>query len=491
MTLGQLLLYVGIAAIFVSLIVAFIFKKKNDWLTTYLQSFCGCLFLFSGWVKAVDPMGTAYKLENYFTEFESTFEGSWFSFIAPLFPLLSEYGIWLSVGTVVFEILLGIMLILGLFPKFTSWAFTLLILFFTGLTGFTYLTGYVPDGINFFEFSKWGEYNKTNMKVTDCGCFGDFLILEPKVSFLKDIFLLIPSFYFIFFHKKFHQLIENKAISRSIVGLSTLGLIVYCLSNYMWDLPQADFRPFNKGKDVKKQREAELDAMASIKILAWKLKNKESGKVVELSNDIYMKEFKNYPKAEWEVVDQIKSEPAIKASKISEMEFTNMDGNDVTDEILDSQESIFVIIAKKLEGKAVSSKVTVQDSIFAVDTIHLDNGNSELVKSFMGLEDKQVTKTNYKWDSKYIDNYKTKVVPLIQEAAKNKIKSYIVVGGADPTMINAFEEEVESGAQFLTADDILLKTIVRSNPGITLWKGGKILNKWHISQFPGYEKLDI
>ena len=71
----------------------------------------------------------------------------------------------------------------------------LLVAFFTVLTGFTYLTGFVPDGSNFFDFGSWvGVHNENNMKVKDCGCFGDFIKLKPKTSFLKDVFLLFINF---------------------------------------------------------------------------------------------------------------------------------------------------------------------------------------------------------------------------------------------------------------------------------------------------------
>jgi uncharacterized membrane protein YphA (DoxX/SURF4 family) len=175
MTLGTLVLVVAIAAVLLTVLIGIFFKDDmNNWIVSLLQNFCGVLFIFSGWVKAVDPLGTAYKMEQYFAEFQGTFEDTTLSFMAPLFPTLSEYAIGFSVGMIVFEIILGLMLLLGSWPKVTAWAFFLLVLFFTFLTGFTYLTGYVPEGVNFFQFGKWGPYVETNMKVTDCGCFGDF-----------------------------------------------------------------------------------------------------------------------------------------------------------------------------------------------------------------------------------------------------------------------------------------------------------------------------
>jgi len=175
MTLGFLVSIIGGIALALTLLIGIVLREQKNWLMTYAQSFVGALFIFSGFVKAMDPLGTAYKMEQYFVEFESTFSETWLSFIAPLFPALSEASITFSVVMIVFEIVLGLMILIGSSPRFSSWAFFLLVAFFTFLTGFTYLTGYVPNGVNFFEFGQWTAFEETNMKVTDCGCFGDFL----------------------------------------------------------------------------------------------------------------------------------------------------------------------------------------------------------------------------------------------------------------------------------------------------------------------------
>ena len=155
MTFTGVVIYVAIAAAILTLILKFGTDRVKHILLSFLQNFCGILFLFSGWVKAVDPMGTAFKMEQYFTEFQATFDGTALDFLTGIFPVFSEYSIAFSVFMIVYEMVVGVMLIIGSRRKLASWLFFLLIVFFTVLTGFTYLTGYVPSTSNFFSFSEW------------------------------------------------------------------------------------------------------------------------------------------------------------------------------------------------------------------------------------------------------------------------------------------------------------------------------------------------
>jgi len=494
LTLSSLLILVGIAAIVLTAITGFIFKGHKSWLMTYVQNFCGALFVFSGWVKAIDPLGTAYKMGDYFDEFFNTFSETWLSFLAPIFPFFAEHAIWFSVAMIIFEIVLGIMLIIGAKPKFTAWSFLLLVGFFTVLTGFTYLTGYVPDGSNFFDFSSWaGVHNENNMKVKDCGCFGDFIKLKPKTSFFKDVFLLFPAVYFMFRHKDMHQWFTEKNRKR-ILGFTTGLLLAYCLNNFIFNLPHADFRPFKKETNIRAQKQLEEDAMASVKITHWILKNKQDGKIVELPNAQYMKEFKSYPKAEWEIVDQKKTKPSIEASKISEMEFEDIvEGYDVTSDIFDSDEASIMVVSYKLKGEAIPNSWMIKDTIFNIDTVSILEGKTEttqIVRSIKEIRDKKVDGYDYTWDSGFLEDYKSKILPLANEASKSGIPVRIMVGGADKNQINALKEAVGlENVQFCKADDILLKTIVRSNPGVLLIKDGIILDKWHKKRLIDFKSM--
>src|SRR5699024_4835047 len=117
----------------------------------------GLLFMFSGFVKMVDPIGFSYKLQEYFGPGVFNLE-----FLVP-------YTLIIAIILVIFELLLGVVLLLGYARKFTKWALLLLIIFFTFLT----------------------FYSAYFNKVTDCGCFGDAIPLTPWQSFGKDVVLLL------------------------------------------------------------------------------------------------------------------------------------------------------------------------------------------------------------------------------------------------------------------------------------------------------------
>ncbi len=493
MTLGNLVVNIGIVAVVLTAAMAF-FKRDiiNNWLMSLLQNFCGALFIFSGWVKAVDPLGTAYKMEQYFDEFYTTFESTWFGFIAPIFPVFSKYAIWFSVFMIVFEIVLGVMLIIGARKKLTAWAFFLLVLFFTFLTGFTYLTAYVPNDINFFQFASWSAFNENNMKVTDCGCFGDFIKLKPKISFFKDIFLLIPAIYFVLRSKDMHQLF-GKQVRDGITLMSTILLLVYCWSNYIWDLPHMDFRPFKKSADVAQIRQDEEASMAAVQITAWKLKNKDTGEEVVFSNDEYMGNLTKYM-GEYNVLEQIQGEPEITPTKISEFEVTDLDGNDLTDQILYDEKAHFLIVNYSLKGDPSIEKRTVSDSLFVSDTVITFDPESQLsdtqiVQRFDKLVEREESYVNQNWNKAYIKKHKEQLKPFTDAAKADGYRVLMAIGKSDPEAIMDFNAATGLDIEYGMADDILLKTIVRSNPGVVLWKNGKILDKWHIRKLPDYEEV--
>lgn len=487
MNLGSLLLLIGTIAIVLTLISSMVIRGKKNWILQFLQYFSGTLFIISGLVKAVDPLGTAYKMEQYFAEFESTFSATWMSWISPIFPFLSGHSAGFAIAMIVLEILLGIMLVLGTWKKLTAWAFFLLVVFFTILTGFTFLTGYVPSGGNFFDFSSWGPYTISNMRVTDCGCFGDFIKLEPRVSFYKDLVLLIPAVYFLFVYRSIYSLLSETYGRQITLGLGGL-VLVFCLYSTFWNLPVVDFRPFREQVNLRAQKIAEEDAQANVEITGWLLKHKETGEVKTVPNEEYMANLTTY-RGTWEVVDQVKSEPAIPITKISDFEVSDQEGNDMTYDILDAEGYSFMIVSYHLpEESAEETTVILQDTIWATDTI-IAAQDTQIVRRIEQIDQQTLQVQNIQWDPSFLDVFREKINPLLDQAVNDQIKSYLITSFSSPETLADFQEDSGFGHTIYLADDILLKTIIRSNPGIVLMKDGVILKKWHYRHLPSYDQI--
>jgi len=484
MGLGTIFIATAIAALLLTAFMDFGLHKVKNWILSFFQNFAGALFVFSGAVKAIDPLGTAYKMEQYFEQFEVVFAPTWFSFLAPLFPKLSEHAAGIAVFMIVFEIVLGLFLLTGAYRKFTAWAYLLLVVFFTFLTGFTYLTGYVPENVNFFQFGQWGEYVEANMKVTDCGCFGDFIKLKPKVSFFKDLFLLIPAFLFLFRSKHMHRLF-SAPVNLGLAIISTVLITVYCMSNFVWNLPDVDFRPFKVDVNIREQLQAERDALNAVDILAYKMTNKKTGESIELPYDQYMKEFQKYPAEEWEL-EQVKSEPTVAQTKISEFEVSDLQGNDVTEAILADSNYSFMVISYKLYGGQATINIKT-DTLYVPDTIR--TGNSiQINKKAVGVRNDTI-RTKIWDDEKFMKAWTEKINPILAAGKKEGLNGYAITAYLNAQTIGDFRQHIGADYPFFTADDILLKTIIRSNPGLILMKNGKVVMKWHYRQIPEYAKI--
>lgn len=280
-----------------------------------------------------------------------------------------------------------------------------------------------------------------------------------------------------------HQFFTSK-IRNIIVGVSIVGLLWYCASNYVWDIPANDFRPFKIGADVNAVRNIEMDAAAAVQITGWVLRNKNDDSVIELSYNDYMSNLANYPKTDWEVIEQIKTEPTIPKTKVSDFEIHNFEGTDYTDKYLENEKYHFMIVSHKSKFTAKQdSRVTI-DSFYVTDTIAAEDGTISLVRNFDHAESREEQFTDYIWDEDYLNDFTGDLKTFIESAQADGHEVSIVGGSLSaPTAVD-FQEDSGLNVEYYTADDILLKTIVRSNPGIVLWKDGKILYKWHQDKLP-------
>jgi uncharacterized membrane protein YphA (DoxX/SURF4 family) len=173
----------------------------------------GVLFIISGFIKANDTIGFSYKLEEYFEVFHT--------------PIFIPYAVLLAMVICIFEIMVGVVLLVGAYSKLNAWLLLLMIVFFTWLTGYSAITN----------------------KVTDCGCFGDAIKLKPVQSFLKDVVLLVFIVIIFIGHKHIKPLF-NQSIQTIGLGISLLVTTAFTLYTYMF-LPKIDFLPYKVGNNIR------------------------------------------------------------------------------------------------------------------------------------------------------------------------------------------------------------------------------------------------
>jgi uncharacterized membrane protein YphA (DoxX/SURF4 family) len=498
-SLSSLLIQFAIAGALLTALTVWAKKHKHIF-WTFLQHFVGVWFVFSGLVKAVDPIGTAYKMEDYFGAFETTFAGltNGLKGLAPLFPWLAKHSIGFSIGMIVFEIVLGIALIIGWRRKLTAWLFFLLMVVFTVLTGFTYLTGFVPTEANFFDFAQWGPYVKEQMRVTDCGCFGDFIKLDPKISFFKDLGLMVPAFLFLLWSRNTHEL-WTKRVRDIVTAVSTAVILFVCIQNTYFDLPMVDFRPFKIGSNVRERKE--LEGSAKVDILGWVLENTNTGEKMKFMEPVPGKitYYKEYTKEKgWKVKDQIKTDwyvlkdsvkTPITKTKVSDFAVESVENGEITDDLLAEPGYSMMIVAYKLYGSQQTEMVTVQDTIWATDTIAVSKDSTRFQQRVVSVQAKQVERKVFIPTPDYADFYTKSINPLAEAATKAGWKVYAITTYGDSENAADFARKVGAKYPFHRADDKLLKTIIRANPGVVIWKDGQVVDMYHHRHLPTFDKL--
>ena len=290
--------------------------KRNPLIITLLwicRIFVGGLFIFSGFIKANDPIGFSYKLEEYFLVFNLSF--------------LNSVSVWISIFLCALEIIFGSLLILGSKGKKVAWGLLLLIIFFTFLTFYS----------AFFEV------------VTSCGCFGDAIPLTPWQSFLKDL-VLLAFIIFIFIHReKIKPLIQN-GFTRGFVSFGIV-LISFGIGIYTYNyLPFMDFLPYKVGNNIPEQmvlpEGEEPDKYEHI----YTLKNKNTDEEKEVSDKVYMDE-EMWEDEDWEIVGDPKTKLVKKGYEIpiADLFISDNEGMDVTEEVLSEPYPTFLVVSTKVE----------------------------------------------------------------------------------------------------------------------------------------------
>ena len=353
------------------------------------------VFIFSGFVKAIDPLGSTYKFTDYFEAFGLDF--------------LSPIALGLAVVLSTAELVIGLNLLMGILSRFTSWALLIFMSFFTILTLFSALTN----------------------PVTDCGCFGDALILSNWQTFWKNTFFMVPTLIIFYGQKKFRPICSFAAESGIFIIFLLVGLI---LSIYTYrNLPVIDFRPYKIGTHIPTAMDipddAEVDEYETLFI--YEKEGVEQEFAVE-----------NIPYTDtaWKYVDR-KTTLLKKGYEPPIHDFTiaNYDGLDITDSVLNNSNYTFLVVAYNLDN----AKASGLDKINELAKIAKETGIN--VYGMTSSTSEKVNELNQSWNFTY---------------------------------------------DYHTTDEITLKTIVRSNPGLLLLKDGVIVNKWHYNNLPKADKLE-
>lgn len=367
----------------------------NKWLVALLKALLGAVFLFSGFVKAVDPLGTAYKITDYLTAFSmSALSGDDLT----LYASMAQAGV---------EMLLGICLLLSIYHRKSSFLALLFMVFYTPLTLYIALTD----------------------PVSDCGCFGDALVLTNWQTFWKNVVLLVLSI-LVYRSWRVHLNILHKRLEWMVllVGfLFSLALELQCL----WQLPVLDFRPYRIGASIPEGMVIPEDAPQSQWDTHFILKKDGVEKSFTLED---------YPDSTWTYVRTdtklIKKgyEPPIHDFSLMELET----GDDITDEVITDPGYVFLMVAHRIE-KA-------------------DEANVDLINEL------------FDYTQKY--GY-----------------GFYCLTSSQEEDIERWRDDTGAEYPFCLVDDITLKTIVRSNPGVVLIKDGVILQKWSNDQIPDEYQL--
>lgn len=278
----------------------------------FSRAIVGLLFIFSGLIKANDPLGFGYKLQEYFEVFHISF--------------LNDYAPAIAILLCTLEIVLGALLLLGFWAKEVAWGLLILIIFFTFLTFYS----------AFFEV------------VTSCGCFGDAIPLTPWQSFSKDLILLVLIT--VIFRQREHlaPLIKNKPTQDLISGFVVLLSLGFGLYTYNFQ-PIVDFLPYKIGNNIPALMVVPPGAPLDVYEITYNLKNKKTGEDKTMTDKEYLKTG-IWKDTNWEIV----GEPVNKLMKkgydvkIKDLKITDSQGTDYNKELLENPYYNLIVVAYDL-----------------------------------------------------------------------------------------------------------------------------------------------
>ena len=365
------------------------------------RTLLGLVFVFSGAVKAIDPLGTVYKIEDYLKAF-----GGFFTELLPL----AEVAAW---GLIILELLLGVCMLLNIRTLQTSWLALLFYLVMTPLTLYIALTN----------------------PVSDCGCFGDAIVLTNWQTFWKNVVLILLAILLVALRKHTRQLWSNWM--ELVLVVLTIVVAVAFMTWTRLHLPIKDFRPYKIGNHLPTLMEYPEDAEPDQYDISF----------------VYAKDgveqtftLENYPKGDttWTFVRQ--DSRLIKKGyepPIHDLEILNADYEDLTWDILESEEPVTLVVMYDL-AKADKSQIAKVEAL------------ASNLSPFASSPD---------------------TLPLQGESEG---AFYILTGSGTDDIINFSLEYPALSDYICTCDPVTLKTIVRANPGVIVLQNGTVIDKYNL-----------
>ncbi|WP_240047246.1 BT_3928 family protein [Hymenobacter nivis] len=353
----------------------------------------GALFVFSGLIKLNDPVGTAYKLEEYFEVFAKDF--------SPFFLQFKDAARFLSIFLSSLEVILGVAVLLRWFLRKTLWVLLALLVFFGFLT----------------------FYSAAFNKVTDCGCFGDFLKLTPWASFTKDL-VLLGLWAVVFWNQRFLRRTFAPGTTGLMMMTVATALAVGIGMRALGHQPYFDFLPYKVGNSIPQLMKAPEAAR-------YRYTFTRNGET---------KEFDAFPTdSTWKYQAMTVLNPEQSRPVITDFAVYDLEGNDVTKQILTGNKLILIV----------------------------QNSNKADRDRFLPIN------------------------ALLTAAEKSrKHIDVLAITSTSPAKFDAFRHDVNLAVPYYTADATVLKSMVRSNPGLMVLKNGKILAKYHYHDVPNLYEVE-
>lgn len=539
---SSLYITIGFSLVVLSLVTLIILKGM--FLFSYVsRALVGGLFIVSGLVKANDPWGFAFKLEEYFAPDGLSFDYPFFEFFEP-------YALELSILICIAEIVLGVAVIVGGKIKLTSWLLVVMMIFFSWLTWYT--TSCNDAQLAAMETGE--EFNR--QCVTDCGCFGDALrgsvgrSLTPIESFWKDLVLfyfvliifanqwkirlntvrenwaMVPAslIVIIFFSWVFGWLFPIFFATFTILGAFIIGnlnigkiekpwkmamfvaLVTFIFGLYTTlYLPLKDYRPYRIGNNIKEEMAKGTPAVSEF---IFQYEDIKTGEIVEFAADqweIYTDttKYRYHDRIEKVIVEGVDAPitdflASIKYENLGEAEKQNP----YIDSVIQADYSFyydeFITVSAPAYGTVDTISAFEYSPEFYPDSIY------KAGERFTQLIDPNIPfvldVTEYLLTAEHVFLMTMRDIKTINESSIEDFKAlyeeasaagipFYVLSPATQEEIDEFKAKFEFYPTFLQFDGIEVKIIVRSNPGLAFLEKGTVLDKWPSRSIPEFEDV--